>query len=220
MAIKLKVYNQQGASAGEMELPEKIFAVEPRSELIRQVVLSQQSNERQVSAHAKTRSEVRGGGRKPWIQKGTGRARAGSNRSPIWIGGGVTFGPSKDRNFKKKINRKMRQKAIFMALSDKVKEENLAVLDKIELEEFKTRKFAQMVSALETKAWQADEGKKRSVLVVNADNNDKIYCSGRNIEGVKVINLENINVLDLLAHRYLVLTQAGIKKLEETYLKQ
>ena len=130
MSIKIKIYNQNAEAAGEMELSPKVFGVKVNHDLIHQAVVTQMANERQVIAHTKDRSEVRGGGRKPWAQKGTGRARHGSSRSPIWIGGGVTFGPRNDRNFKMRLNRKMKQNAMLMALSDKAAGDNFIVFDK------------------------------------------------------------------------------------------
>jgi len=129
--MKIKVYNQTAEFVHDLEVSEKIFGVKSNPELLHQAVVTQMGNERQVLADTKDRSEVRGGGKKPWKQKGTGRARVGSSRSPIWTGGGVTFGPTSDRNFSKKINKKMKQKAIFMALSDKLAGGTLVILDEL-----------------------------------------------------------------------------------------
>lgn len=219
---KIKIYNQQAEAVGEEEFSDKVFGVKIRPELIHQAVVTQLANERQVLAHTKDRSEVRGGGRKPWRQKGTGRARAGSTRSPIWIGGGVTFGPTKDRNFSKKINKKMRKQAILMALSDKFSSESLAVLDKLEIGEFKTRKFNEVIGNLEKKVFGNEAGKstKRSFLVILDKRDEKTHSSGRNLAGVGVINLDNINLVDILKYRNLVLTVDGAKKLEKIYEKK
>src|SRR3989344_1515557 len=140
--MKTELYNQSGELMGNVELPDKIFGVAMNEDLVRQVLEAQSANSRRVIAHTKDRSEVRGGGKKPWKQKGTGRARHASIRSPIWKGGGVTFGPTKERNFKKKINKKMARKALFMALSSKVKDKQLFVLDNIILENPKTKEMA------------------------------------------------------------------------------
>ena len=164
MSLKIKVYNQSATAVKDLELADKIFGVEANNELLHQAVVAQMANARQVLAHTKDRSEVRGGGKKPWKQKGTGRARSGSNRSPIWIGGGVTFGPTKDRNFKKKINQKMKQKALFMAFSDKLATNSLVILDSLEFKEYKTRKFNEMLTALEKKVLNNE---RRDILVVN-----------------------------------------------------
>ena len=223
--IVVKIYNQKAESVGDIKLSDKVFGVKANEALVHQAMVAQMSNERQVLAHTKDRSEVRGGGRKPWRQKGTGRARAGSIRSPIWKGGGVTFGPRKDRNFSKNINKKMKQKAMLMVLSDRVKSGNFVVLDKLEMGEFKTKVFDGMLSsfakAMEDKSTKATEDKggkkKRSVLVINDKKDDKVKYSGRNLVGVEIINLDNINILDLLKYRDLVLTVEGIKELEKRY---
>jgi large subunit ribosomal protein L4 len=229
MAIKINIYNQKAESVGEMKLADKVFGVSANKNLIHQAVVAQMANKRQVLANTKDRSEVRGGGKKPWAQKGTGRARAGSSRSPIWKGGGVTFGPLKERNFSKNINKKMRQKAIFMALSDKVAEKNFVVLDKFEVEDYKTKIFVGILSGLEkffseivrinkTKTGKNKRAKK-SILVINDNKDEKVKYSGRNIAGVKIINLENINVVDLLKYRNLIMTTEAIKNLEKIYIK-
>ena len=234
MSIKINIYNQKAEQVGDMKLADKVFGVKASEALVHQAMVAQMSNERHVLAHTKDRSEVRGGGKKPWRQKGTGRARVGSTRSPIWIGGGVTFGPRKDRNFKKNINKKMKQKAMFMALSDRVESGNMAVLEKLEMVEFKTKEFNAMLGCLEknisenskhkTVNSKKEEGKtekgaktKRSILLVNDKKDDKVKYSGRNLAGVEIINLENINLLDLLKYRNLILTVESVKKLEERY---
>jgi len=216
MSLKIKVYNQSAEAVKDLDLAVKVFGVEARAELLHQAIVAQQSNERQVLAHTKDRSEVRGGGKKPWKQKGTGRARAGSSRSPIWIGGGVTFGPRKDRNFKQKINQKMKQKAILMALSDKVAQQALVVLDKLLFSEYKTKKFNEMLSAVEKKILKNE---RRNILVINDAKDEKAKYSGRNLKGVKIINLENINLLDLLNYQNLLLTEGAVKSLTERYSK-
>lgn len=244
MPIKINIYNQKAEAVGEMELADRIFGVPANQNLVHQAVVAQMANSRQVLAHTKDRSEVRGGGKKPWRQKGTGRARAGSSRSPIWKGGGVTFGPRKERNFSKKINKKMRQKAILMALSDKVASNNLLVLDKLEMDNYKTKVFNKILEGLEkilnkdlksaSKASAKNEkGKikkeetsqaKRNILVVNdprrggtGKKDEKVRYSGRNLPGVEIINLGNINIVDLLKYRDLILTVDGVKKLEERH---
>jgi large subunit ribosomal protein L4 len=181
-------------------------------------MVAQMSNERQVLAHTKSRSEVRGGGKKPWRQKGTGRARAGSSRSPIWIGGGVTFGPKNTRNFSKNINKKMKQKAIFMVLSDRLLSNKLAIIEKLDIKEYKTKEIDKTIKNFEEKVIKEDIKKnKRSVLLINDKKDDKIKYSSRNLEGLKTINTENINILDLLKYRNLVITKKTIEKLEKIY---
>ncbi len=215
----VKLYNQQAEVVGEQALTDKIFAVKLKQQLVHQAVVTQQANERQVLANTLDRSEVRGGGKKPWKQKGTGRARSGSSRSPIWIGGGVTFGPLKDRNFTKKMNKKMKQQALFMVLSDKVNANSLVVVDKIELPEFKTKNFNAVVAAVETKVLNQEKKSKRSILVVLDEKQATAFASGRNLVGVEVINLNNINIVDLLRYKSVVMTSGCVKKLEETYSK-
>jgi large subunit ribosomal protein L4 len=216
MSLKIKVYNQSVEAVKDLELADKIFGVKANNELLHQAVIAQMANTRQVLAHTKTRSEVSGGGKKPWKQKGTGRARAGSSRSPIWIGGGVTFGPRNERNFTKKINQKMKQKAIFMALSDKFITNSLVILDTLEMAEYKTKKFNTLLTGLEKKVLMND---RRDILIVNEAKEEKAKYSSRNLEGVKVINLENINLVDLLNYKNLLVTENAIKVLTERYSK-
>jgi large subunit ribosomal protein L4 len=217
MPVNIKIYNKNAETAGEMELIDKVWNVKPNEALLHQAMVAQMANSRQVLAHTKDRSEVRGGGKKPWRQKGTGRARAGSSRSPIWIGGGVTFGPTKDRNFKKDINKKMRQKAIFMALSDKAKNQAFIVLDELKADEFKTKKINEILKKLEEKVLNIQRETKRSVLMVNDAKEDKLKYSARNLAGVKLLNLENINLLDLLKYKNLIISKEAVKKLEEMH---
>ena len=237
---KLNIYNQKAEKTGDIEVSDKVFGVKMSEALIHQAVVAQMANERQVIAHTKGRAEVRGGGKKPWKQKGTGRARAGSSRSPIWIGGGVTFGPTKERNFSKKINKKMKQKALLMAISDRVKNGEIIVLDNLDTEEFKTKVFDGILKNIEKnilniekkkiEVKKNEEGKKnekskrlkvkkykRSFLVINDKKDDKVKFSIRNLAGIKILNLNNINIVDLLKYKNLVLTQKVVENLEERY---
>ena len=216
MSLKIKVYNKSAEIVKELDLTSKVFGVKANSELLHQAMIAQRANERQVLAHTKDRSEVSGGGKKPWKQKGTGRARSGSSRSPIWIGGGVTFGPTKDRNFKKKINQKMKQKALFMAFSDKLATNSLVIVDNLEFGEYKTKKFNEMLTSFEKKVLNNE---RRDVLIVNEAKDEKARYSSRNLQGVKVINLENINLVDLLNYKNLLLTENVVKVLTERYNK-
>lgn len=216
MSLKIKVYNQSVEPVKDLELADKIFGVKASNELLHQAVIAQMANARQVLANTLDRSEVRGGGKKPWKQKGTGRARVGSSRSPIWIGGGVTFGPTKDRNFKQKINQKMKQKALFMALSDKLVNNSLVVLDNLEFAEYKTKQFNTLLTNLEKKVLLND---RRNILIINEATEEKAKYSSRNLVGVKVINLENINLVDLLNHKNLLMTENVVKVLTERYNK-
>jgi large subunit ribosomal protein L4 len=229
MPIKVNTYNQKGETVSTIELSKTIFGLDVNEALLHQAMVAQMSNERQVLAHTKDRSEVRGGGKKPWRQKGTGRARVGSSRSPIWIGGGVTFGPTKDRNFKKDINKKMKQKAMLMVLSDKVRNGCFAVLENLELNDYKTKEVDAMVKKLETSAFKEKEAKttddkkkkpaKNSALIIIDKKDEKVKYSSRNLAGVKQINFENINILDLLKYRNLLITKESVLKIEEQYRK-
>ncbi len=214
MSLKIKVYNKKAEPVKDLDLNKKIFDVKANNELLHQVVVGQMANARQVIADTKGRAEVSGGGKKPWKQKGTGRARAGSSRSPIWRGGGVTFGPSTDRNFKKKLNQKSKQSAMFMVLSDRLADGNLVVLDDLSFNEFKTKEFESMISAIEEKILKT---KRRDVLVINGSKNPKTFFSGRNLEHVKIINPENINALELINSRYIVIDENVVKFLEKQY---
>ncbi|MGI6374074.1 MAG: 50S ribosomal protein L4 [Patescibacteria group bacterium] len=216
MSLKIKVYNQSAEPVKDLTLSKQVFALEPNQELIHQVMVAQMANSRQVLAHTKDRSEVSGGGRKPWKQKGTGRARAGSSRSPIWIGGGVTFGPTKDRNFKKKINKKMNQQALMMALSDKAKGKVLIILENLELPAKKTKGVAEILQKIEQNILKTD---RRDWLIVNESVEENAKYAARNLSGVKIVNLENINLLDLLKHRNLLITEKAVQVINERYQK-
>ncbi len=207
----VKVLNQKGKEVGEARLPKEIFEVKMNSDLVHQVVLVQMANQRQITAKVKTRAEVRGGGRKPWRQKGTGRARVGSIRSPIWRGGGVTFGPTTEKVFKKKIPKKMRRKALFMVLSAKAKENLLLVLDKLEIEKAKTKAMAEILNKLFLK--------KGSGLVVLLQKDENIIKATRNIPKTATMQAKDLNVLDLLSYKYLVIPREAIKIIKDTFLK-
>lgn len=247
MSIKIKVYNQNAESTGEMELSPKVFGLKINPALVHQAVVTQMANKRKVIAHTKNRSEVRGGGRKPWAQKGTGRARHGSSRSPIWKGGGVTFGPRNDRNFKMRINKKMRQNAMLMVLSDKLANNYSTIVDKFEINEFKTKIFNKIISGFENKIFiqpnsvspapkakvnlkkqattevkKAEAKKKafkRNLLIIADQPDEKLSGSVRNLTGVELINTDNINILDLLKYKNLIFTKAAIEKIEKRYSK-
>ena len=214
MSLKVKVYNKSAEAIKDIELKEKIFKVSVNHELLHQVVVGQMANARQVLADTKGRAEVSGGGKKPWKQKGTGRARVGSSRSPIWRGGGVTFGPSSDRNFKKKINQKSKQKAMFMVLSERLVEGSLVIIDDLSSKEYKTKDFNKLISAIEEKVLKT---KRRDILVINGAKDQKTFCSAKNLENVKIINPENISALELLNHKYLLIDEDTVKLLEKTY---
>jgi len=207
---KVKVYNLEGKEVEELKLDPAVFEIEINPNLVHQVVEIQQSNARQTLAHTKDRSEVRGGGKKPWRQKGTGRARHGSSRSPIWIGGGVTFGPRNERNFSKKINKKMKKKALFMTLSDKVKENNFVVVDDLKMEEVKTKQLKNIINKLPTK-------EAKSLLITLPAKNEVIVKSAKNLPKVKTILADSLNTLDMLKYEFVLIDKAGIKKIIETF---
>jgi len=217
MAIKINVYNQEGKAVSEMEVSDQVFGVKVNEALVHQAAVAQMGNERQNVAHTKDRSEVRGGGRKPWVQKGTGRARAGSIRSPIWIGGGVTFGPRNERNYTKQLNKKMKRKALCTVLSDKVQSERLVVVDDLEASEFKTKTAKSLLNQMEKAVLGTEDKTKRSVLVINDKYDEKVKYSFRNLKGVKVVNLDSINILDLLKYRDVVITRKSMEKLNDKY---
>ena len=214
---KFNVYNHEGKVVGEYELNPKFFGVEAKAALVHQAVVTQMSNMRPVIADTKDRSEVSGGGKKPWRQKGTGRARVGSSRSPLWRGGGIVFGPTNDRNFKMSLNKKMGRKAMFMALTDKAASGHLALLDKLEMPEFKTKSFLSLVLNLATAALSGAEQAKRSLLIINTANDEKAKYSARNLQNVTLLNIDNINILDLIKHENLILTLDAVKTLEARY---
>ncbi len=210
--MKYTVHNQQGKEIGATSLPKTIFEVPMNSDLVYQVAVSQQANKRVVSAHAKTKGEVRGGGRKPWRQKGTGRARHGSIRSPLWRGGGVTFGPRNERVFKKKINKKMKQKALLMVLSSKVKDKTLIILDDLRIADSRTKEAAALLNAL--------SAHQHSSLVVFSKPDQGLTRAFRNIPRIKTLLANGLNVLSLLSYKYLILPKESIKIIEETFTKE
>lgn len=202
---KVSVYNVSGAQVGEIELADSVFGIEPNKYALHDAVVMQQASLRQGTHKVKGRSEVRGGGRKPWKQKGTGRARQGSIRAPQWKGGGVVFGPT-PRSYAYKLPRKVRRLAIKSALSSKVAENEIIVLDQLSFNQPKTKEFVAVLNNLKV-------GKK--ALVVAADFDDNVALSARNVPGVKFVTAEGINVLDVLVHDKLIITKAAVEKVEE-----
>jgi len=207
----VNTYNQKGEKIGQTRLPSEIFDVKVNPDLVHQVVVSQLANRRRVIAATKGRGEVRGGGRKPWRQKGTGRARHGSIRSPLWRGGGVTFGPRKERVFKKRIPKKMRRKALLMALSGKVKNNFLILLDKLKIEKPKTKLMAEILKKLPCK--------ENSTLIALPEYDRNIILAAGNLPQVDTLWARNLNALDLLIFKYLVMPKESIKVIKETFLK-
>ena len=204
---KIDVYDIKGKKVSDVELAESIFGIEPNESIVHSVLVNYLANQRQGTQSTKTRAEVRGGGKKPWRQKGTGRARQGSIRAPQWVKGGIALGP-KPRSYKYAVNKKERRLAIKSILSSKVLEKELTVVDKLELSEIKTKTMVKALADLKV------EGK---TLIVLADKNENVLMSSRNIEGVKTILLNNINVFDLLKYNNLVLPLETVKKIEEVY---
>ncbi len=208
--MKTSVYNQQGQEIKKIELPENIFGLDINEDLVHQVVVCQMSNRRQNSAHTKDRSEVSGGGKKPWRQKGTGRARHGSIRSPLWKGGGVTFGPRNEKNYKKNIPNKMRKKALFMVLSGKLKDNQIIFVDNIKIEKTKTKEVQQIINNLPI------NNKKALIVLPEKDNN--LVLGARNINNIETVSAKDINALDLLSFTYLIVLEESIKVIEKTFL--
>ena len=204
---KVDVYDIKGKKVSDVELAESIFGIEPNEAIVHSVLVNYLANQRQGTQSTKTRAEVRGGGRKPWRQKGTGRARQGSIRAPQWVKGGIALGP-KPRSYKYTVNKKERRLAIKSLLSSKLLEKELTVVDKLELAEIKTKTMVKALADLKV------EGK---TLIVLPENNKNVLMSARNIEGVKTITLNNINVFDLLKYNNLVLPLETVKKIEEVY---
>jgi large subunit ribosomal protein L4 len=203
---KVSVYNIDGKEVGSIELNDAVFGVEVNEHLVHLAVVSQLANKRQGTQSAKTRSEVSGGGRKPWRQKGTGHARQGSTRAPQWAGGGVVFAP-KPRDYSFKMNKKEKRIALLSALSSKAGDNKIVVLDSFELSEVKTKKFAEVMNNI----------KVSNALFVVEGENKNVVLSGRNIPTVKVSATNEINTYDVLKYDTLVVTKAAVEKLEEVY---
>jgi large subunit ribosomal protein L4 len=212
--MKVSLYNQKAEVVGDVELNSKIFDVKPSQHLVAEAVRVQLSTARKGLAHTKTRGEVRGGGKKPWKQKGTGRARAGSTRSPIWRHGGVTFGPRSNRNWELKINKKAKVKALFMTLSDKVKDNRFVVVEKIELDQPKTKEFKKIVDAF---AQALPTGKNWAVVLPK---NDKLLVrSFRNIPHISPVMANSLNVVDVIKADGMLVLRDSLPVIEKTYLK-
>jgi len=201
-----------GEELGQTRLPSEVFDVKINPDLIYQVVVSQMANRRTVIAHTKNRGEVSGGGKKPWQQKGLGRARHGSIRSPLWRHGGITFGPRKERVFKKKIPKKMKRLALFMILTQKFKNNFLILIDKLKVEKTKTKLVVEILEKLPSK--------KESSLIALPELDKNLILSARNIPGVETIQAKDLNCLDLLSFKYLILPKESLKVIKETFLKE
>jgi len=203
--IKYPVYNLKGQKTKDLNLSEAVFGLKPNDILLHQVYVSQYANRRQVIAHTKDRAERAGSGRKPWKQKGTGRARVGSVRTPIWRKGGIVFGPTKDRNFKKDVPKKMSRKALAMAFSGKVSDQELRLVENLRLSEPKTKLMHEVLQKLKLKG---------SVLIGFSKDERLSKKAARNLARVEVIDVENLNVYDILNHKNLILSEIGIKAVE------
>ena len=203
---KVSVYNMEGKEVGSMELNDAVFGVEVNEHLVHMAVVQQLANNRQGTQKAKTRSEVRGGGRKPWRQKGTGHARQGATRAPQWTGGGVVFAPV-PRDYSFKMNKREKRAALKSALTSRVQENKLIVVDELKFDEIKTKKFAEVLKNLNLD----------KALVVLNENDEKVVMSAKNIPTVKTTQINTINVYDVLKYNTVVLTKAAAESIEEVY---
>ncbi|WP_173917956.1 50S ribosomal protein L4 [Halobacillus sp. Marseille-Q1614] len=202
---KVALLNQSGSKVGDVELNDAVFGIEPNTHVLHEAVVAQQASLRQGTHKVKNRSEVRGGGRKPWRQKGTGRARQGTIRAPQWVGGGTVFGPT-PRSYSYKLPRKVRRLALQSAFSSKVQEENIVVLEDLSLEAPKTKEVANILKGLEVN---------EKALIVTADKNENVVLSSNNIPTVKATTIDEVSVLDLLTHDKLILTKEAAEKAGE-----
>ena len=203
----VSVYNKEGSEVGSMELKDSVFAANVNEHLMHMAVVLQLANKRQGTQKAKTRSEVSGGGRKPWRQKGTGHARQGSTRSPQWTGGGVVFAPT-PRDYSFKMNKKEKAGAIKSALTTKVNEEKFFVMDSLKFDEIKTKKMVGVLDALKVN---------KALVVLDGEDNDNVEVSARNIAGVRTVYSNAINVYDILKYDTIIITKSAVAKIEEVY---
>ena len=201
------VYNMEGKEVDKIELNDSIFGVEINEHLVHMAVLQQLANNRQGTQKAKTRSEVRGGGRKPWRQKGTGHARQGSTRSPQWTGGGVVFAPT-PRDYSFKLNKKEKRAALKSALTSRVVENKFVVVDELKLDEIKTKKMVAVLDALKVN---------KALVILDGEDNANVAVSARNIEGVRTVPVNAINVYDIMKYETVILTKSAVAKIEEVY---
>lgn len=209
--IKTNLYNKEGAVIGDVELPENIFGLKPKKDLIHEAVVAQDSASRIKYAHVKMRGEVRGGGKKPWAQKHTGQARHGSIKSPIWRGGGVTFGPTDEASYTKKINVKKKRLALLMVLASKFQEKTLFIIDDLKMAEVKTKEVVKILKNLKLE---------KTTLVALPEKDKNVYLSSRNIKGVMTIPANSLNVVDLLRYKNLLMPKEAIEVIKKTFTKQ
>lgn len=204
---KVTVFDMAGKKVGDMELNDTVFGIEPNKAVLHSAVVAYLANQRQGTQSTKTRTEVRGGGRKPWRQKGTGRARHGSIRSPLWVGGGIALGP-KPRSYRKSMNKKTKRLAMKSALSAKVQADEFVIIDAIALNEYKTKTIVSMLEAV---------GANKKALIVTMGGDDKLVKSARNIEGVVTAPVNSINVYDLLKYDKVIVAKDAVQHIEEVY---
>jgi large subunit ribosomal protein L4 len=213
--MKIQVYNQNAESVGEVEVSDKIFGVKPSLHLLAEAVRAQANNARKGLANTKTRGEVSGGGKKPWRQKGTGRARAGSTRSPLWRHGGVTFGPRSDRNWSIKINKKAKTKALFMSLSDKAKDGKFIIVEGLNMEAPKTKEFIKFMTAFHTKI----DGLGKKQMIVMPKKDESLVRASRNLPEITTTLAASLNVTDILKADSMLVMKDSLAVIEKIYLK-
>lgn len=212
---EIAVYNLKGENVGKVNLIPEIFEVPDNDNLVHQISVAQMANSRCAIANTKDRSEMRGGGKKPWAQKGTGRARHGSIRSPLWRGGGVTFGPTSERNFSKKVNKKMKNKALNIVLSGKVRDNELIVLESFKLESLKTKIVAEAMKNLKAKVETLKDSKDNDKFIIALGKNERESVQAiKNIKGLHTISYDSLNIVDLLSNKYLILTKESLNSLQ------
>ncbi|EKD56283.1 MAG: 50S ribosomal protein L4 [uncultured bacterium] len=209
--IKVKRYDNLGKELDALQLNDKIFGLKINNDLIHQAVVTQLANARQSSAHSKTRSEVAGSGKKPWRQKGTGRARSGSVRNPIWVGGGINFGPRNVRNYSLNIPKKMKRSALFQALTAKVAENKFIIVDEINFKSPKTKLAVKLIESLPSISG--------TILVVNDKTNVKVELAFKNLPYVKTILARNLNIIDVLKYNWIIASSLAVKEIESVFLK-
>lgn len=208
--MKADVYNKKYEKVGTVDVPERVFNVRWNADLVHQAVRTQMANGRPTVAHTKFRGEVSGGGKKPWRQKGTGRARHGSNRSPIWVGGGITHGPRAERSYELKINKKMRQKALFTILSRRLKEGEVVIVDSLDITEPKSKVLANALAPFMAEKDQA-------LIIPTRDKVEGFARASRNIKGVKSLDPESLNAYDLLRYKQILLDKGAIEVIDTHY---
>lgn len=210
--MKIELINKKGDKLKNFDLPEELFAVEWNPQLVHDAVFIYRSNLREGNAHAKERGDVSGGGKKPWRQKGTGRARHGSIRSPLWRGGGVTFGPNNERNYKKKINKKAKRKALFSVLSKKYSDGEIMLVDTLALEENKTKEVKSLINSL-----FGEKKTRGSILFVPTSGNKDFYKAAKNIDKVSALSPLSLNIYDVLKFKFVIIDKDSLPEIIDQY---